>query len=135
MKKIMSLVLVLVMVLSFAGCGGQTEFDISIRIPAHTTKDFVYQEEFIFSDEEISPKGDTITISAGEGLGDTQVVLMPVDVKEENAYEPTYLTPDMPVKVDVEKGAWFKIGVAVNNDTDDDMTVYVNVKDVDVRIE
>ncbi len=60
---------------------------------------------------------------------------MPVDVKEENAYEPTYLTPGMPIKMDVEKGAWFKIGVAVNNDTDEDITVYVNVKKVDVRIE
>ena len=135
MKKSTAIILVLVMVLAFAGCGQQTEFDIGITIPAHTEKDFVHQEDFIFSSEEISPKGDTITITAGEELGDTQVVLMPVDVKEENAYEPTYLTSGIPIKMDVEKGAWFKIGVAVSNDTDEDMTVYVNVKKVDVRIE
>lgn len=135
MKKIIAVSWALVMVLAFAGCGQQTEFDIGITIPAHTEEDFVYQEDFIFSNEEISPKGDTITITAGEELGDTQVVLMPVDVKEENAYEPTYLTPGMPIKMDVEKGAWFKIGVAVKNNTDEDMTVYVNVKKVAVRIE
>ncbi len=28
---------------------------------------------------------------------------MPVDVKEENAYEPTDSTPSMPIKMDVEK--------------------------------
>ena len=135
MKKIMSLVLVLIMVLAFAGCGQRTEFDIGITIPAHTEKDLVYQEDFIFSDEEISPRSDTITISSGEGLHDTMVVLMPVDVEEENAYEPTYLAPGMPVEMDVEKGAWFKIGVAVNNVTDEDKTVYVHVEKVDVRIE
>ena len=135
MKKVLSIVLVLVMVLAYAGCGQQKEFDIAIRIPAHTEKEFKYNEDFIFSDEEISPNGDTITITAGEGLGDTEVYLMPIEVKEENAYEATYLTPGMPVKIDVEKGAWFKIGVAVNNETDEDMTVYVHVEKVDVRIQ
>ena len=135
MKKIISFTLALVMVLAFAGCGQQKEVDIGITIPAHTEKDFVHQEDFIFSDEEISPKSDTITILSGKGLYDTMVVLMPVDVKEENAYEPTYLTPGIPVEMDVEKGAWFKIGVAVNNATDEDKTMYVNVEKVDVRIE
>lgn len=55
-------------------------------------------------------------------------------VKEENAYEPTYLTPGMPVEMDVEKGAWVKIGVAMQNPTDTDITVYVEVEGVEVRI-
>ncbi len=135
MKKFLAVVLVLIIVLAFAACGQQTEFEIGITIPAHTTKDFSYQEDFIFSEEEISPKGGKIIITAGKGLGDTQVVLMPVDVKKENAYEPTYLTPGMPVEMKAEKGGWFKIGVAVNNDSDEDTTVYVNVKGVAVRIE
>ena len=109
MKKILASILALVMVLVFAGCGQQKEVDIGITIPAHTEKEFQHNEDFIFSDEEISPNGDTITITAGEGLGDTEVYLMPIEVKEENAYEATYLTPGMPVKIDVEKGAWFKI--------------------------
>lgn len=135
MKKYLAVVLVLIIVLAFAACGQQTEFEIGITIPAHTTKDFVHPEDFIFSEEEISPEGGKIIITAGKGLGDTQVVLMPVDVKEENAYEPTYLTPGMPVEMKAEKGGWFKIGVAVNNDSDEDTTVYVNVKGVAVRVE
>ena len=77
-----------------------------------------------------------ITISSGEGLGDTEVVLKPIEVKEENAYdEPAYLTPGMPVKMDVEKGAWFKVGISMQNETDTDITVYVEVEGVEVRIE
>ncbi len=41
----------------------------------------------------------------------------------------------MPVKMDVEKGAWFKIGVNIQNHTDEDIDVYVNVSNVDLRIE
>ena len=54
-------------------------------------KEIVYQEDFVYSDEEISPIGNKITIYSGDGLGDTEVVLKPISVKEENAYEPTYL--------------------------------------------
>ena len=135
MKKCFTVILILVMTLAFAGCGQQTKFDVGITIPAHTEKSFDYQEDFIFSDEEISPEADTIIISAGKGLQDTRVVLMPVDCKEENAYEPVYLTPGLPVEMNVEKGAWFKIGVAVNNAADEDKTVYVTVEKVEVRIE
>ena len=41
----------------------------------------------------------------------------------------------MPVKMDVEKGAWFKIGVNMQNPTDTDIVVYVEVEGVEVRIE
>ena len=60
--------------------------------------------------------------------------MKPIEVKEENAYERTYLTPGMPVEMDVEKGAWFKIGISMNNDTDEDITFYVEVEGVEVRI-
>ena len=70
-------------------------------------------EPFVYSDEEISPKKDKITISAGEGISDTEVFLKTVYVKDENAYEPTYLTRGVPVTMDVEKGAWFKVGVNI----------------------
>ncbi|MBS6395972.1 MAG: hypothetical protein KH452_02290 [Clostridiales bacterium] len=105
------------------------KYQIRVTIPAGG------MESFYYSDEEISPKGNRLTLSAGEGLGDTEVVLLPVEVKQENAYDaPTYLTPGMPVKMDVEKGAWFKIGVNVQNPAEEDMDVYVEVENVDVRI-
>lgn len=105
------------------------EYQIKIRIPAGST------EPFCYSDEEISPKGSTLTIYAGEGLGDTEVTLLPIEVREETAYDaPAYLTPGMPVKIDAEKGAWFKIGVNVQNPTKESKDVYVSVKNVNVRI-
>lgn len=135
MKKLIALCLAFVFILTLAGCGNNDTYKIRITIPAGSTEEIIYQEDFVFSDEEISPIGNTITISSGEGLGDTEVVLKPIEVKEENAYEPTYLTPGMPVEMDVEKGAWFKIGVAMQNDTDIDKVVYVEVEGVEVRIE
>ena len=135
MKKLLALVLALVYVFGLVGCGKNDTYKIRITVPAGSTEEIIYQEDFAYSDEEISPKGNTITISSGEGLGDTEVVLKPIEVKEENAYEPTYLTPGMPVEMDVEKGAWFKIGVNMQNPTDTDIAVYVEVKGVEVRIE
>ena len=129
MKKLITLVLAVVCVFSLVGCGKNDTYKIRITVPAGST------EAFVYSDEEMSPTGDIITISSDEGLGDTEVVLKPIEVKEENAYEPTYLTPGMPVEMDVEKGAWFKIGVSIQNDADTDKIVYVEVEGVEVRIE
>lgn len=110
------------------------EYQIRITIPAGSTEEIIYQEDFCYSNEEISPTGNRIIISLGDGMGDTEVVLKPIEVKEENAYEPTYITPGMPVKMDVEKGAWFKIGVNMQNPTTEDIDVYVSVRNVEVRI-
>lgn len=105
------------------------EYQIRITIPAGNTEGFCY------SDEEISPKKHTLTIANGSGLGDTEVILLPVEVKEENAYdEPFYITSGMPAKLEAEKGAWFRIGVNVKNTTAEDMDVFVKVRDVEVRI-
>lgn len=112
----------------------EKEYQIRITIPAGSTEEIVYQEDFCYSDEEISPKGNTLTLKNGEGLGDVEVVLLPIEYREENAYEPTYMTPGMPVKLDVEKGAWFKIGVNMQNPTTEDIDVYVIVRNVEVRI-
>lgn len=116
-------------ILGMVGCGSSETYTIKIVIPADSTADFVYSEE------EISPTGHVIKISSGEGLSDTEVILKTVEVKEENAYEPTYLTPGLSVDMDVEKNAWFKIGVSMQNDTDEDKVVYVEVEGVEVRIQ
>lgn len=105
------------------------EYQIRITIPAGST------EPVCYSDEEISPKGNTLIFYAGEGLGDTEIKLLPIEVRKENAYdETTYITPGIPVKMDVEKGAWFKIGVNVQNSTDENKYVYISVRNVEVRI-
>lgn len=129
MKKYISIILSILCVLSLVGCGKKEKYEIEILVPAGST------EAFVYSDEVIRPTGNKITISAGAGLADTEVVLKPVGVKQENAYEPTYLTHGMPVKMDVEKGGWFKIGVSVQNDSDrGPIAVSVEVEGVEVRI-
>ncbi len=105
------------------------EYQIRITIPAGST------EPFCYSDEEISPKGNTLTFYAGDGVGDTEIILLPVEAKDKNAYDkPTYITPGMPVKMDAEKGAWFKIGVNIQNPTDESKDVSIFVSNVEVRI-
>ena len=84
---------------------------------------------------EQTGKSDKIIISSGERLGDTEVILKTIQVKEKTEYTSTYLTPGMPVEMEVEKGAWFKIGVSMQNNTDIDQIVYVEVEGVEVRIE
>lgn len=107
----------------------QDSFSVSIVIPAGS------QEGFVYSQTEISPTRNAIVLTSGEGLGDTEVILKPVEGKQENAYdEATYLTPGMPVTLEAEKGGWFQIGVRVSNPTDQDRTVSVNVKYVEVRV-
>lgn len=104
-------------------------FLIKIAVPAGS------QALIHYSEEEISPDGNTVTIASGEGLGDTEVCLKKVGTDEEYAGEkPEYLTPGMPVKFNAQKGAWYKIGVAVSNPSDEDRIVSVQVKGVQVRI-
>lgn len=81
MKKYIALVLTLISVLALAGCGKNDTYRIRITVPAGTTEEAVYQEDFIYSEEEISPKGNKIIISSCEGLGDTEVVLKPIEVQ------------------------------------------------------
>lgn len=106
-----------------------TEYQIRVTIPAGSTADFCY------SDEEICPKSNILTIENGEGIVDTEVILLPVEDKEENIYQPTYITSGMPMKMEVEKGSWFKIGVNMQNLTTEDVNVYVSVRNVEVRID
>lgn len=129
MKKLVALVLALVCVLALAACGKNDTYKIRITVPAGST------EAFVYSDEEISATGKKITISSGEGLGDTEVILSPVNENVETGYVATYLTPGMPVEFNAVQGEWFKIGISMQNDTDTDKTVYVEVDGVEVRIE
>ena len=129
MKKLIILVLALVCVFGLVGCEKGKTYTISITVPAGST------EAFVYSDEEISATGKQIAISAGEGLGDTEVILSPVNENVETGYVTTYLTPGMPAEFDAVQGEWFKIGVSVQNDTDTDIIVYVEVEGVELRIE
>lgn len=129
MKQKITFLLLSLYLLTLAGCWKNDSFQIKIISPADST------EEFVYSTEEISPIGDVITVSCGENLGDTEVVLKPVEAKGDIVYQPTYLTPGMPVKLEVEQGAWYQIGVSsIKNASGTDVEVYVEVEGVEVRI-
>ena len=129
MKKIIALVLALVCVLCMPGCGKNTSYKLKITIPAGS------QEPFIYSDEEICPTGTQIMISSGEGMGDTEVILKTVNELLTPGYVATYLTPGMPVKFDTVKGEWLKVGISMQNPTETDIIVYIEVEGVEVSIE
>lgn len=89
------------------------------------------QEEFVYTDEEVSTIRNSIKIWSGDGLGDTEVLLSPVNKTTETGYTATYLTHGMPVEFDAEKDTWFKIGVNMQNPTNEDIIVYIEVENVD----
>ena len=136
-KKILSFLAIIISVTVLASCGSNYKnTDITIRIPAGTTEEFVYIEDFIYSDEEISTNHNSLTLlvgSADDDFGNAEIVLKPIEYEEENAYERMPVIPGTPVKIDVEKGAWFKIGIAIQNDTDEDLLVSVTINNVMVR--
>ena len=106
----------------------QDSYTLRIVVPAGS------QEEFVYTDEEVSAIRNSIKIWSGDGLGDTEVLLSPVNKTTETRYTATYLTHGMPVEFDAEKNTWFKIGVNMQNSTNEDIIVYVEVENVEVRI-
>lgn len=135
MKKVLvAIVLVLAGILSWVIWGQGETYTIHVTVPAGTMDEFVYIEDFIYSDEEISPQKKQLTLKSIDLPDGTEFVLQPIEVKEENAYERTYLDRGQPLLIDVEKGAWFKIGIALQNPTDEDIVVGITVENVKVRI-
>ena len=106
----------------------QDSYTLRIVVPAGS------QEKFVYTDEEVSTIRNSIKIWSGDGLGDTEVILSPVNKRTETRYTATYLTHGMPVEFDAEKDTWFKIGVNMQNSTNEDIIVYVEVENVEVRI-
>ena len=141
MKKLIAILLALISLLALAGCGGRGErHTLEFTIPAGFTDAFSFSDKaldydaFIYSAEEISPTRKTLTLKAGAGYSSVPVILKVVECHEENAYEPILLTHDSPVTINVEKGAWFKIGIALDNQADVRIAASVMVEDVEVRI-
>lgn len=141
MKKLIALLLTLISMLALAGCAGRGEkYTLEFTIPAGFTDAFTFSDKaldydkFVYSEEEISPTSKTLTLKAGAGYSSVPVILKIVECQEENAYEPILLTHDKPVTINVEKGAWFQIGIALDNPADVPIAASVIVEDVNVRI-
>ena len=129
MKKLIALALALACVLCLTGCSTQKEYAIRVVVPAGI------HGEFIYSDEEISPRKSQLDIKSIDMPEDAEFVLKPVDETQENAYECTNFPKGQPMLIAVEKGAWYKIGIAVENPTDEDIVVVFHVVNAKVRIE
>ena len=125
---ILAVIACVVVVVCFLTNPKQDSYTLRIVVPAGS------QEEFVYSDEEVSTIKNSIKIWSGDGLGDTEVLLSPVNETTETGYTAAYLTHGMPVEFDAEKDTWFKIGVNMQNSTDEDIIVYVEVENVEVRI-
>ena len=129
MKKCFVLFLMSTFILTLTACSKSDKYEIEITVPAGS------QEAFVYSEEEIMATGNEITIWSGAGLGDTEVILKPVDETVETGYVAEYLTRGMPVKLDAVKDEWFQVGVAVQNESDrGPVAVSVEVEGVEVRI-
>ena len=131
MKKYILTIVSILCILSFVGCGKKEKFEIEILVPAGST------EAFVYSEEEICPTENKVKIWSGAGLGDTEVILKPVNENVETGYVAEYLTHGMPVEFDTNnvKDQWFKIGLSVQNDSaKGPIAVAVEVESVEVRI-
>ena len=129
MKKLIAFILALVCVIGLAGCSAQKEYAIRVVVPAGSYGEFVY------SDEEISPRKSQLEIKSIDMSEDAEFVLKPVDETKENAYEGTNFPKGEPMLINGEKGVWYKIGIAMENPTDEDIVVVFHVVNVKVRIE
>ncbi len=124
MKRISAAIM---MLLILFGCAKQQTFDVSVVVGAGSTAKVVY------SDEEIMPLHNTITLTLEENWADTEVILTPLE-KEAAPIEPVILSAKVPAEVQVEKGVWYKIGLIKQNASDKELRVSIQVKSVEVRI-
>ena len=127
MKKLIAFLLVLACALGLFGCVAPTNYNIRIVIPAGS------KAEFVYADEEIAPLSNQFTIKSIDVVDDTRIELKAVGAEQENVS--THLDRGQALLIDTKKGTWFKIGVAIQNPTDEDIVVVINVENVKVRIE
>ena len=129
MKKLMAFVLTLLCVCGLVGCSMQSDYAIKIVVPAGS------KGEFVYSDEEISPRKNRLEIKSINMPEDAEFVLKPIDATQENVYECTNFPKGEPMLIAVEKGAWYKIGIAMENPTEKDIVVVFHVVNAKKRTE
>lgn len=122
MKRICFLILTIALCL--VGCG--KEYDVSITIPAGNEGTFAYSET------EVTPTGQSITVIAKQGTPDCAVILKESDGTN-TTFESMYLTPGISATFQTEKGVWYQIGISALNPAAEDYEMVVTVKNVEVR--
>ena len=129
MKNLIAMFLILVCVLGLNGCSSQKEYSIRIVVPAG------HQGELIYAEDVISPRKSRLEIKSIDLSKNAKFVLEPVDRTQVSTYECTDFPKGAPMLIEVKKGAWYKIGVAMENPTDEDIVVVFHVKNLKTKIE
>lgn len=124
MKRMWILVVTLLLLLGLNACGKEQK--IYIQIPAEQ------EDEFIYSETQILPHSDTITIRQTEPFGDCEVAIRRV-AQDGEVTQRTYLTPGVSSELSCEKGLWYKIGVRWSNPDEEPREVGLTVTDVEVE--
>ena len=124
MKKFAAFLLVWILTVCLAGCAATREHTVRIVIPAGS------QAEFVYSDEVIMPHGQ-LTMKSIDVSDGTSVVLKAVETEKDDV--PTFFLKGQPMIVNAEEGTWYRIGIAMQNPTDEDITVVINIENAKVR--
>ena len=107
----------------------QSTYELTFRIPPGCV------DQVIYSEEEISPvKNKEVSFLVGQDVGDTLISISCVEGMVEKNDDASYITPGMETKLKAQKGAWYRVGIRAWNDTAQEKTVHVRVKNVEVRI-
>lgn len=131
MKHIPAALFFTCLLFALCGCAKQESFEIGFSVPPGNTL-----EEYVFADEEISPKGRKLRLRAGAGYGEAAVILVQAGPEEESAAgDPIILKQGRSVAVAAEKGTWYRIGIADDNPDAVNKAVSVYAEGVEIRIE
>lgn len=128
MKKAMFAMILLFAVLA-AGCSDSGSICVKIPVSQETDGGFIY------SQCSLSFSAKKVTVRTQKGIGDTEVVLLPVGGNAKREYKPSYLTPGMSVTIETETGVTYKIGVRISKDSAVGEAVYLNIRGGDITVE
>ena len=87
---------------------------------------------FYFSDQQIRPKSGQITVMAGAGFSSTTILLIDETGME---YGPLPLAHDQPVTIRLGKDCWYRVDIALPNDSSVPIAASLTAKKVELRIE
>lgn len=128
MKNYIVLFLVLICLFSLVGCNAKLDYNIKIVVPAGS------QGEFVYSDEEISPVKDQLTVKSIDIPEEATFVIEPIGDSDDKTYECTNFPKGEPMIIDIENGTWVKIGISMQNPTEEDFVIIINLEKAKVRI-
>lgn len=87
--------------------------------------------EFTFSDQQLCPQNAPAVISAGAGVIQASILLIDETGKQ---YGPVLLTHSEPIRLKLEPGTWYRIGIAMPNDAKGPIAAELLLENVQLRI-